>query len=345
MANTEITFKKYNTRDEMISSPEVNEATFSVIRTTGCNENENNNNSGNIKDLYLGDTKMTDVYNSRKEGEDVRTTVEVGGIPAGTKLSDLTNMSLGEVLDKMLFKTFYPSYTTPTLTITGPSGDYLVGSSYPEISGYTPNKGKYTSYNNNLNYAGEPVEGSFVGTNTAGGTVGTETITIKGSITFSAGPTPKDSDGNNYTNEGSNIPYVGGTVNSNELKIYPYYEWFATGESVSSETAPTIDYTSYIQLKRLGVVRSMGITKKTVMLDISGGDITHKQTIKVPGVIENVKVLVQGNWQNYNFSDLYDHNGTEIRNGKTYHIYTMKDIAYPDGGSFGGSRLKFDVRP
>ena len=352
MANTEIKFRKYNQKDDLLNDNAANEATFSVIRTTECNKNDNNMRTGNIKDLFLGSTKMTDVYNSRKGFDDpeLRTTVEVGGIPAGTKLSDLTNMSLGEVIDKMLFKTFYPTHTNPSLTITGPSGDYLVGSSYPAISGYTPNRGKYNEYNNNLSYAGDVVSGSLTGNNINGGVVGISDILIRASISFSAGPTPKDSDGNNYTNSGNNIPYSGGTVNSNTLTIKPYFKWFATGSYVSNENsqAPDDFYTTNKPLNEMTVVTHMGIDNITVIVDLGGGDIENKHTIKVPGTIvsDSVKVFKEGTWKNYAWDEWYEDTGVDntIHSGKSYHVYKMKDSAYVDG-AVGGTRLKFTVRP
>lgn len=347
MANKEVKFRKYNNKTELRNG-DADEATFSVIRTTGCNQNENNGETGNIKDLFLGSTKMTDVYKSRKTGDNIRTTAEVGGIAAGTSLSELTNMSLGEVIDRMLFKTYPPSYTTPTLTIQGPSGSYLVGSSFPAISGHRTDKGKYTNYNNNLNYAGDPVSGSLTGTNISGGTVGISEIRISASIQFSAGPTPKDSDGNPYT--GTNIPYPGGTVQSNTLVINPYYNWYATGTMVTNESVPAADdyYTTNKPLNALSIVNYMGIREVTVMLDLGGGDIENKHTIKVPGTIvsDSVKVFKEGTWKNYAWDEWYEDTGVDntIHSGKSYHVYKMKDSAYVDG-AVGGTRLKFTVRP
>ena len=101
MSKNKIKFNKYNSKsnyNRAKNNGEVDNATFSVVRTSNCNENENNNNTGDVKDLYINDTKLTDVYNSRKANGS-RTSVSVGGLPAGTDISTLTNTSLGEVLD------------------------------------------------------------------------------------------------------------------------------------------------------------------------------------------------------------------------------------------------------
>ena len=137
MAKNKIKFNKYDSKknyDRAKNNGEVDKATFSVVRTENCNENENNNNTGDIKDLYLSDTKLTDVYKSRKTGNDVRTTVTVGGLPAGTMLSELTNVSLGEVLDKILFKTTTPTIKTPPSMSISYNIDYSVGTEFPEIT-------------------------------------------------------------------------------------------------------------------------------------------------------------------------------------------------------------------
>ena len=116
-----------------------------------------------------------------------------------------------------------------------------------------------------------------------------------------------------------------------------------TFREVEKETAPQIDITKKYPLTTLKFVRNLGISKQTVMLDIGGGDIKDKHTIKVPGRISDCKTFVSGTWKDYAFDELYTHT-TEQINGKNYYIYTMKDEAYVSG-AVGGSRLKFTVNP
>ena len=352
MAKNKIKFNKYNSKsnyDRAKNNGEVDNATFSVVRTSNCNENENNNNTGDVKDLYINDTKLTDVYNSRKANGS-RTSVSVGGLPAGTDISTLTNMSLGEVLDKILFKTTTPTIkTNPSMSISYSPVDYLVGTTFPEIT------------NSNISVNGGMYQLEIDGSNTNQGVVsngfdrieeivytpsdrvtvsGTNKITVK--VRIKSGPTPTDSDGNPYTSTTPQIPYQGGILNGT-ITIYPYYDWFATGVAITSEKAPQIDITKKYPLTKLEFVRNLGISEKTVMLDIGGGDIENKHTIKVPGIISNCKTFVSGTWKDYAFDELYTHT-TEQINGKNYYIYTMKDEAYVSG-AVGGSRLKFTVNP
>ena len=353
MAKNKIKFNKYNSKsnyDLAKENGEVDNATFSVVRTPDCNANENNNNTGDVKDLYINDTKLTDVYNSRKANGS-KTSVSVGGLPAGTDISTLTSMSLGEVLDKILFKTTTPTIKTPPdMNISYSPVDYLVGETFREItkSNISINCGMYQlekdgSYEN-LGVVSDGFDSfeEIVYTPSDRVTVaGTNKITVK--VRIKSGPTPTDSDGNPYTSIDPQIPYQGGVFNGT-VTIYPYYKWFATGAAIESETSQQIiDITSKYPLTELDFVRNLGISKQTVMLDIGGGDIQNKHTIKVPGRISDCKTFVSGTWKDYAFDELYTYT-TEQINGKNYYIYTMKDEAYVSG-AVGGSRLKFTVNP
>ena len=352
MSKNKIKFNKYNSKsnyNRAKNNGEVDNATFSVVRTSNCNENENNNNTGDVKDLYINDTKLTDVYNSRKANGS-RTSVSVGGLPAGTDISTLTNMSLGEVLDKILFKTTTPTIkTNPSMSISYSPVDYLVGTTFPEItkSNISVNGGMYQLEKDGSYVERGVISNGFdsfeeiVYTPSDRVTVaGTNEITVK--VRIKSGPTPTDSDGNPYTSTTPQIPYQGGVLNGT-VTIYPYYDWFATGKEVAKETSPQIDITKKYPLTKLKFVRNLGISKQTVMLDIGGGDIQNKHTIKVPGRISDCKTFVSGTWKDYSFDELYTHT-TEQINGKNYYIYTMKDEAYVSG-AVGGSRLKFTVNP
>ncbi len=354
MAKNKIKFNKYNSKsnyDRAKNNGEVDNATFSVVRTPDCNANENNNNTGDVKDLYINDTKLTDVYNSRKK-EGSKTSVSVGGLPAGTDISTLTSMSLGEVLDKILFKTTTPTIKTePDVNISYSPVNYLVGTTFPEItkSNISVNRGMYQLEKDGSYVERGVVSNGFdsieeiVYTPSDRVTVaGTNKITVK--VRIKSGPTPTDSDGNPYTSTSPQIPYQGGVFNRT-VPIYPYYDWFATGVAIESGTSQQIDITKKYPLKRQEkIIRSLGISKiDDIMLDMGAGDAEHPQTIKVPGRISNCKTFVSGTWKDYAFDELYTYIEEQI-NGKNYYIYTMKEEAYVDG-AVGGSRLKFTVNP
>lgn len=348
-----IKFNKYNSKsnyDRAKNIGEIDNATFSVVRTENCNENENNNNTGDIKDLYLSDTKLTDVYKSRKTGNDVRTTVTVGGLPAGTMLSELTNVSLGEVLDRILFKTTNPTIkTNPSASVSYNTVDYLVGTTFPEVSdgNITVNGGLYQiEMDGSVQDRGvvsngfDEIDEVIYTPQNRVAVAGTNKIVVK--VKMKSGPTPLDSDGNPYTSTNPQIPYQGG-IDTKTITLYPYYDWFATGVKVSSESQ-ALDISTRKSLQKLTFVRSMGISAVTVMLDMGAGDAEHPQTIKVPGTISNAKVSVNGTWVDYSLSSLYGTPTTETINGRTYFVYTVKSEVYTDG-AVGGSRLKFKVTP
>lgn len=353
MAKNKIKFNKYNSKsnyDRAKNNGEVDNATFSVVRTPDCNANENNNNTGDVKDLYINDTKLTDVYNSRKANGS-RTSVSVGGLPAGTDVSTLTSISLGEILDKILFKTTTPTIKAyPSMSISYETIDYSVGTTFPEItdSNISVKGGMYQlekdgSYEEHgvVSDGFDSIEEIVYTPSDRVTVAGTNKITVK--VRIKSGPTPTDSDGNPYTSTNPQIPYQGGVLNGT-VTIYPHYDWFATGVAIESETQQQIDITKNIDLQKLKFERGLGISEiPPVMLDMGAGDIEHKQTIKVPGRISECKTFVSGTWKDYAFDELYTHTIEQI-NGKNYFIYTMKNDAYTDG-SVGGSRLKFKVNP
>lgn len=354
MAKNKIKFNKYNSKstyEQAQFNEEIDDATFSVVRTQNCNQNENNDNTGDVKDLYLHNTKLTDVYNSRRPNG-TKTSVSVGGLPAGTDVSELTNISLGEVLDRILFKTTFPTIkTNPSLTVSYSKVDYLVGETFPTItnSNITVNGGMYQIDIDGTKRDLCVVSNGFDRIEEVTYTPQNR-ITINGEnkiyvkVKIKSGPTPNDSDGNPYTSTSPQIPFQGGYL-TKTITLYPYYDWYATGVKVESESQTQIDITVRYPLKKLGFVRGLGTgtSGKTVMVDLGGGDINNKHTIKVPGLITDCKTYVSGTWKNYSFDELYSHT-TETINGRIYYVYTMRDEAYVDG-PVGGSRLKFTVNP
>ena len=227
--------------------------------------------------------------------------------------------------------------------------DYSVGTEFPEItnSNISVDGGMYQLEKDGLYEEHGVVSDGFdsieeiVYTPSDRVTVaGTNKITVK--VRIKSGPTPTDSDGNPYTSIDQQIPYQGGVLNKT-ITIKPYYDWFATGTKVTDESQ-ALDISTRKNLQKLTFVRSMGISAVTVMLDMGTGYAEHPQTIKVPGIISDAKVSVNGTWVDYSLSSLYGTPTTEIINGRTYFVYTVKSEVYTDG-AVGGSRLKFKVTP
>lgn len=343
----QIKFNKYNSEENYKAKidVDVDNATFSVVK---------DKEHGEIKDLYLYKTKLTDVYKSRKD-DSAKTTVTVGGIPAETSLEDLKKLSLGEVIDMMLFKTTYPTIKRkPSVSITGYNQHLKVKGkeetpqnsfTLPTISNIKVDKGLYVlDINGKEKNIGDVSNGIDSPTIKAIPTNDIRAgVYVEIKVNLLPGNTPKDSNGKSYTSIESGIPYKGESKTLT-IEIYPFLDWYATGEYVSKETDPLIDYTQIIPLKTQKDTHNMGFKDVDVMIDMGNGDKGNPQQIKVPGYIKNCKTYVNGSWFDYDFEGIYGDYKSIIdeKTGKFYSVYTMKDSMFDDG-PIGGVRLKFTV--
>ena len=349
----QIKFNKYNSEENYKAKidVDVDNATFSVVK---------DKEHGEIKDLYLYKTKLTDVYKSRKD-DSAKTTVTVGGIPAETSLEDLKKLSLGEVIDMMLFKTTYPTIKRkPSVSITGYNQHVLIEKSddkftLPTVSNIKVDKGLYVlDINGEEKNLGDVSKGIIEPINITS-VPASRTIQdgayVNISVTLKGGDKPKDSDGK-IDYESDEIPYKGETKTI-KVDIYPYYNWYATGISFTSENQPLIDYTQIIDCKIQKATHHIGIKDVNVMIDMGNGYyeikenneiIDKRQQIKVPGYIKNCKTYVNGSWFDYDFEGIYGKPEiiSDDISGKIYHLYTMKKEMFNDG-PIGGVRLKFTV--
>jgi hypothetical protein len=75
---------------------------------------------------YSGSTSGETIYNT-KLTSDLEVPTSVGGILAGTTVADLSGKSLVGIVDDLLFPTVPPTYTIPTLSLSGPANYYEVG--------------------------------------------------------------------------------------------------------------------------------------------------------------------------------------------------------------------------
>jgi hypothetical protein len=68
-----------------------------------------------------GGTNVDTIYNSALDPT-LATPEDVGGIPAGTTVADLTPLNLVQIVNDLLFPTVLPTYTIPTLGLTSSIG-------------------------------------------------------------------------------------------------------------------------------------------------------------------------------------------------------------------------------
>ena len=87
-------------------------------------------------EILSGSTVNT-IFNSGL-GSTISSPDDVGGIPAGTTVADLTGKTMVDLFNDLLFPTVLPTYTIPTITLTGtPDSTKEVGSLYtPSINLY-----------------------------------------------------------------------------------------------------------------------------------------------------------------------------------------------------------------
>ena len=174
-------------------------------------------------------------------GYDYTTNIEVGGITKGTAVDK--DEGISEFLKKMLVTTYYPTYVTPSATLTYAGNALMkVGSAINPMAGtvaFNPGAimldgtkqanraGNATSFT--LQSSGADTE--FTETNTSGNFMVTEmkrnskgNITLTATVNHEAGPQPKDSDGNDYQS-----PLGAGTVTTTKTIefILPFY-WGAS---------------------------------------------------------------------------------------------------------------------
>lgn len=78
--------------------------------------------------LELSGNTLSTIYNTTLDST-LETPSDVGGIPAGTSVADLTGQTFVDFVDTLLFPVVQPTYTIPTITLSGISpGTREVGS-------------------------------------------------------------------------------------------------------------------------------------------------------------------------------------------------------------------------
>ena len=135
--------------------------------------------------------------------------VEIGGISAGQYLQE--GMTFTEFVSALVQKVFYPTYTSPTFTVSNNAGTREVGETFNMIITVAFNRGRINgeTFNGvwNPNYLQNNRAGSVTSYTINGvqqsattrtiSTTATATAQIfNASVSFSSGPTPYDSKGN-----------------------------------------------------------------------------------------------------------------------------------------------------
>ena len=147
---------------------------------------------------------------------DYTTTVEVGGIPSGSSISE--DDLLADIVKNMLCKVYYPSFTAPSATLAATGAKLLeVGDTLSTTMTITFNRGAINpAYGTSGYRAGAASDYTLDGTTQASNsfaiTVTSAKTSYQGSVSYAAGEQPKDSTGANYDD-----PLAAGSVNTNTI--------------------------------------------------------------------------------------------------------------------------------
>lgn len=210
--NTDINFYEVHSDTGLETLKKYPDYESSFIHLHKVNEDKEDN-------LYIGDCRMTDNFNTRNVPDKAKT-MQVGGLEP-TTIEELKRMSLSEIVMQIVCPKTRPKVlSNPSMSISY-SGEKLigVGETLPIKTGITCSydKGKWSD---GTDYAGEHTNGEISMIPDKWGETSEEgKYVISGSVDFGEGEIPKDSYGNNWE-EGQ---YKGGHVQSNNITITSVY--------------------------------------------------------------------------------------------------------------------------
>jgi len=216
-------------------------------------------------------------------GNDLVTSVTVGGITSGTTLEAGTTFE--KIFRDMMNPTAYPTLTSPSATLSATGAKLLEsGSTLDTVFTVVFNRGTITPAYGTSGYRTGPAtsyifDGETKDTNTFVRTVTEAKTNYQASVTFEAGEQPKDSIGEDYS-----TPYPAGSVNSSKIE-YEFVDAWWSNTSVATE-----------------ITKNNLISKKSkqIVLNFPATPIEHPETFDVPAswTVTSVEVKndLTGNW-------------------------------------------------
>lgn len=204
-------------------------------------------------DVFYGlseeDEKAILLYQSKLD--DNLTTPEAhGGLPAGSRVSDLKTKSLSELFDAILFPVIQPEVTPPSASIVPKdswkaNGVYEIGSNAPQSANFTTgfNKGKAVCPGQpQLDRAGEQTSSKITldGSESLPAKITAGTMEYTVTVEYAQGQELKDSHGGKATEEPNPLP--AGSVTSKTV-IYGVYPFFCNG-ATASDSQPDTNFPS-----------------------------------------------------------------------------------------------------
>lgn len=245
-------------------------------------------------------------YQSSIEDKSLTMPNAVGGLSAGTKVSDLEGKTYSEIFDEVLFPTIYPTFVAPSATIKlNVTSVQEVGSVAPKVSDFT------ISFNRGAINLGGVKQADRAGALTSG-----EVFCVGGSMpttiplgdtqykyraNYAQGAQPKDNKGNDY-----GTPLPSGSTESGAVTLNGTYPWYirTTKQSLVawSENMSTGNFT----LSATGVAA---------------------QVFKLPKALKELQMFntISGKMEVIGTSDWDVTN--ESMNGITYYVYSYNGDA------------------
>ena len=201
------------------------------------------------KDVFYGlsdEEEQAILLYQSKLSDELTTPEGHGGLPAGSKVSELKKKSLSELFDAILFPVIQPTVTPPSASIVpkgswAANGVYEVGAAAPQAANFTTgfNKGKATVPGQaQLDRAGGQTSSKITlgdsETLPAKITAGSMEYTV--TVKYGQGPRLVDSHGNAATTNPNPLP--AGSVTSKTV-IYGVYPFFCNGATASDSQPDT----------------------------------------------------------------------------------------------------------
>ena len=229
----------------------------------------------NVSDMFEGG-QMNVTYNSGLD-DAVATVEKLGGIAAGTKVSQLKGQTISKVLDTLIFPTIQPTITAPSASLSLKSGV----SNIKEVgaTGYTT-KDFTSAFNQGAIKIGTSTQGPRAGAKSSDAIyAGSEANGIPAAITtgttnfyykvqYAEGPTPLDSKGNPAA---SYTALPAGSVTSSAVATYGVYPFYANIKNAAPSKLP--------------------LTKDLTFTATLAAEGPNKHVFKLPHVVTKIEML------------------------------------------------------
>lgn len=270
----------------------------------------------NVSDMFEGG-QMNVTYNSGLD-DAVATVEKLGGIAAGTTVSQLKGQTISKVLDTLIFPTIQPTITAPSASLSLKSGV----SNIKEVgaTGYTT-KDFTSAFNQGAIKIGASTQGPRAGAKSsdviyagseangipAAITVGTTNFYYK--VQYNEGPAPLDSKGNPAA---SYTALPAGSVTSSAVATYGVYPFYANIKNAEVSKLP--------------------LTKDLTFTATLAAEGPNKHVFKLPHVVTKIEMLntLSNKYEVYALENFTT--GTEEINVQganvNYNTYTRNDAGF-----------------